>query len=119
MNLLKQYFKLQQEIYKYFGYVEEWQVLPIDDRTSFYWDVVIDEGSVRFSLVDPVVQELTENQLFEDELLIRPSTGSTYHSNGYTMIAVDTRTDGNKFLAIYDNTKQRHQAYDDDKESMT
>lgn len=34
MKLLNEYFKLQKEIYDYFGYKEDWVVIPIDDASS-------------------------------------------------------------------------------------
>ena len=37
MKLLDEYFKLQKEIYEYFGYVEDWKVIPIDDGRKHYW----------------------------------------------------------------------------------
>lgn len=43
MKILDEYFKLQKEIYKYFGYVEDWVVIPIDDKRDFYWSL---EGEI-------------------------------------------------------------------------
>ncbi len=37
MKKLDEYLALQKEIFDYFGYVEDWAVLPIDDRRDFYW----------------------------------------------------------------------------------
>ena len=35
MKLLDQYFKLQKEIYDYFGYKEDWVVIPLYDNREF------------------------------------------------------------------------------------
>ena len=37
MKLLQDYFKLQKEIYDYFGYKEDWVVIPLDDQTDQEW----------------------------------------------------------------------------------
>ena len=34
MELLDRYFALQAEIFAYFGYVEDWRVIPLDDLTK-------------------------------------------------------------------------------------
>ena len=37
MKILKEYFELQKQIFDYFGYVEDWKVIPLDDQTDQYW----------------------------------------------------------------------------------
>ncbi len=37
MKLLKEYFELQTKIHDYFGYEEDWKVIPLEDSTDFYW----------------------------------------------------------------------------------
>ena len=49
MKKLDEYFKLQKEIYDYFGYKEDWVVIPIDDTRHCYWILNEIEGYVRFS----------------------------------------------------------------------
>lgn len=39
MKELEQYFKLQKQIYDYFGYIEDWVVIPLDDSTGFFWQL--------------------------------------------------------------------------------
>jgi hypothetical protein len=36
MQLLKDYFALQQQIHDYFGYEEDWVTIPLDDATDMY-----------------------------------------------------------------------------------
>lgn len=36
MKLLAQYFQIQQQIFDYFGYAENWRVIPLDDQTGIH-----------------------------------------------------------------------------------
>jgi len=109
MELLKKYFKLQEEIYDYFGYKEGWVVIPINNSTEYYWSIIGHEkcGSVRFSeseteLLDEIEMDYYENEIYT--LWHLPKW--VYRGEDYTMICVDTHTDGNKFLQIFDNKKE-------------
>ena len=102
MKLLDEYSKLKEEIYNYFGYIEDWVVIPIEDRREYFWDLGNNE----------VIYAENENDFntgnyYEDEIYTqRFLTKWVYEKEDYTMICVDTHTDGNKFLAIYDNSKR-------------
>lgn len=104
MKLLDEYFEIQEKIYDYFGYKEDWRVLPLDDKRDYLWyDYLwyISDDEVLFAktLKD---FEKSNGEYYSDELY-----GNIIHvTEDYTMIAVDTHTDGNKFLAIYDNNKK-------------
>jgi len=37
MKILDEYLKLEKEIHAYFGYVEDWRIIPIDDAREYYW----------------------------------------------------------------------------------
>ena len=47
MKLLDDYFSIQKQVYEYFGYKEDWVVIPIDDARECYWALTSD--SVGFS----------------------------------------------------------------------
>lgn len=109
MKLLQKYFKLQQEIFDYFGYVEDWVVIPLEDGTEYYWSLR-DEGAhggeVHFA---DSLEELNSrdgnyyiNEIYTQRFLPK----WVYRGTEYTMIVVDTRVDGNKFLQIFDNSKE-------------
>jgi hypothetical protein len=120
MKLLTDYFELQEKIYKYFGYVEDWRVIPIDDRREMYWSLTGEGGGdeVHYS----PTKETMEAWKKADWDFEAPGVGDDCYSNviytqrflpkwvyrgeDYTMVCVDTRTDGNVFLAIYDNKKE-------------
>ena len=108
MKLLKEYEAKKQEIFDYFGYVEDWVVIPLDDATEYYWYIRGDmnNGAVRFAeTVDTLFNgsgDYYENPIYTQRFLPK----WVYEGENYTMICVDTRTDGNKFLQIFDNSKK-------------
>ena len=110
MKLLIKYFDLQKEIFDYFGYVEDWKSIPLEDATEFYWQLNENSdgsGSVRFSenaqkLQDEEAGDYYENEIYTQRFLPK----WVYRGKDYTMICVDTHCDGNKFLQIFDNAKE-------------
>lgn len=105
MELLDKYNELQQEIYDYFDFVEQWQVFPIDDRRQYWWKN--DNDEVRFFNSKEAYESEDDGNSYSDEILkSRHHSKSVLKGADFTMIIVDTHTDGNKFLAIFDNKKQ-------------
>ena len=104
MKLLDRYFKLQKQIYDYFGYEEDWVVIPIDDTTDMYWR--LEENGVRFAnSIKELLNEESEyyfHEIYKQRFLPK----WVYPGKDYTMICVDTCVDGNKYLEIFDNAKQ-------------
>jgi hypothetical protein len=109
MKLLDDYFKLQKEIYEYFGYEEDWLAIPLDDRREFYWKLEGDvPGNVYYAETVEKLNDTEAGEFYEDEIYTQRFLPKwVYRAKDYTMIVVDTHTDGNKFLAVYDNTKER------------
>ena len=97
MKLLKEYFSLQKEIYKYFGYVENWKLIPIVDDTDVYWYLGEDVIFFDYNKFDP-------KKVYDDDFngysnviyTQRHLDQYVYARKEYTMICADTRTDGNK-----------------------
>lgn len=103
MKILDDYLKLQKEIYDYFGFKENWITLPIDDRREHFWSILDDE--VIFGDKDDVINNTGDCYL--DEIYKQRFYSKwIYRGEEYTMIMVDTHIDGNKFLAIYDNSRE-------------
>ena len=103
---IDQYFKLQEEIYNYFGYVEDWVVLPMKGRTDYYWRIIGWEtlGKVEFCTEETFKDT---NHLYSDEIYTQRFLSKwVYRKPELTMICVDTHTDGNKFLAIFDSKRE-------------
>ena len=109
MELLKKYFELQKEIHEYFGYKEDWVVIPLDDSTEYYWHINGESsgGEVRFAEHKCNVFEGTMTDGYADEIYTQRHLPKwVYRGKDYTMVCVDTHTDGNKFLRVFDNTKE-------------
>ena len=106
MQKLDEYFKLQNEIYEYFGYKEDWVVIPIDDAREYYWwtdgDIEVKFAKDKQYLFDDTEDDGYSNEIYHQRFLPK----YIYRGKDYTMICVDTHTDGNKFLQIFDNKKE-------------
>jgi hypothetical protein len=92
-KLLEQHSKSLCEIHSYFGYEPEWRVYPIDDMTDVMWKI------------SGTVVKFMDGKGIEYEMSTY-GTNPIYKGAEYTMICVDTQTDGNKFLSIFDNSKE-------------
>ena len=106
MKLLDDYFKVQKELYDYFGYVENWRVIPVDDATEYYW-TTDNTTFVNFAETEEELFDGSGNHYSNEIYTQRFLSRWVYRAEDYTMICVDTHTDGNKFLQIFDNKKER------------
>lgn len=110
MKLLKQYFKLQKQIFEYFGYQEDWVVIPLEDATQYHWWYNGDD-TVWFS-DKPFTVELIEagQELYSHSIYTQRHLPKWVYivddPEGYSMFVVDTHTDGNKFLQVFSNNKR-------------
>lgn len=107
MQLVDDYFSIQEKIFEYFGYKEDWKVIPINDARDYYWHLEGEgPGTVHFADTEEELRE-QEGNYYNDEIYTQRFLPKwVYRGQDYTMIAVDTQTDGNKFLSIFDNTKE-------------
>lgn len=112
MQLLKDYYALEKKIHDYFGYVEDWVVIPMDNATDMVWRIIGGEGhggAVQFakSVDELPTDESDGGEYYENEIYTQRFLPKwVYRAADYTMICVDTRTDGNRFLQIFDNSKE-------------
>lgn len=106
MEVLTEYFNLQKKIYEYFGYEEDWKIIPVSDCREYYW-CISHEGTVKFANNKLNIFKFHEEDGYE-ELIYKSSflPKCVYIGKDFTMIIIDTRTDGNKFLSIFDNAKE-------------
>lgn len=104
MEMLDQYFSLQQQIYDYFGYKEDWVVLPLEDKRGMHWFLTDRETALVHS-PKPFTEESIEfgKQIYSYEVTAPFLPRYVYRAEDYTLIAIDTRTDGNRLLLIFDN----------------
>jgi hypothetical protein len=113
MQLLNEYNQKRQELFDYFGYVENWGASPIDDATMYYWHLsgesFGDEGYANEVLFADTLEKLKsqDGNFYSNEIYThRHLPKWVYRGADYTMVVVDTHTDGNKFLQIFDNSKE-------------
>ncbi len=127
MKEIDEYFKLQQEIYNLFGYKEEWRVYPLDDRRDVWWS--IQGNTVWWSKKKENHQQLIDQEYDYDGIpdsdvysgdirgnwRLDPYNLQIYQDadKKLSMIIIDTNTDFNVFLTIFDNDK-RLQSQDSD-----
>jgi len=107
MDIFDTYFLLQSEIFKYFGYEEDWRILPIVIEKAMYWRLYGEgPGTLRFAdtkeLLDDPGLNYYENTIYTQRHLPK----WVYRGENYTMICVDTQTDANQYLQIFDNSKE-------------
>lgn len=110
---LDTYFELAKEVHEAFGYVEDWVVIPLDDNRDVYWhlsgeghgDVVTwsdTAENLRRYVGDD--EPADENKIWSCQLYTQRFLPKwVYRTDDLTMICVDTQTDGNKFLMVFDN----------------
>lgn len=105
MNIIDEYFKLQKTVHDYFGYVEDWKIIPLSDLRGYYWHITNEnDGSVLFSdyrenLTKDGLENYYEYSIYTQRFLPK----YVYRGDEYTLVSSDTHTDGNKVLAIFDN----------------
>jgi len=113
MQLLTEYFELQKKVHEHFGYTEDWVAIPLDDGHKYFWRIREDGsggGTVCFADTE---QELKDEngQYYESEIYTQRFLPKwIYRADDFTMVCVDTHTDGNKFLQVFDNAKERKDA---------
>ena len=114
--LLDQYNALREKVHAYFGYTEDWRAIPLDDSRDYFWRLDCDDdgtgGNVRFAKSeDELANE--EGSCFENEIwTCRHLSKHVYRGAEYTMVVVDTQMDGNKFLQVFSNARERPLADD-------
>jgi len=109
MKLLTEYEEARQKLFDYFGYIEDWVVIPVDDATEYYWRLDSTESDGNVCFADTELELINEDgNYYENEIYTQRHLSKwVYRGEDYTMICVDTHTDGNKFLQIFSNNLER------------
>lgn len=108
MEILEKYKETRNELFEYFGYVEDWRVIPVDDATSYYWSLEGEgPGEVHFADTLEELQNEEGNYYVNEIYTQRHLSKWVYRGEDYTMVVVDTHTDGNKFLQIFSNALEQ------------
>ena len=104
---LDQHQSLRQQIFEYFGYVEDYRILPLEDSTGYYWRLS-GEGPGEVSFAEAAKTLDSDGDYYEDEIYTQRFLPKwVYRGADYTLIVVDTHTDGNKLLRVFANSKER------------
>lgn len=116
MDIIKEYFELREKVHAHFGYVEDWVNIPLDDHRSYYWILMEyknDQGETYAA--DIIYSDTLLKDGYEEAGEYYSATLYTqrflpkwiYRAEDYTMICMDTHCDGNKFIGIFDNSKEQ------------
>ena len=109
-KMLRAYFNLQKAIHEYFGYQENWVAIPLDNSAiECEWSLHQDEDG------RGVVKYINNGELYSGEIYTQRFLEKwVYETPHYTMVCVDTHTDGNKFLMVFDNGLKKEDVEGDD-----
>lgn len=109
-QVLKDYFDNENAIHSYFGYIEDWIKIPIQDSTEYYWLITGETYGARIFYSKEVFTKtmaILDNVTYSSRLYtVRCLPKWVYRAEDFTMICEDTQCDGNKFLSIFDNKKE-------------
>lgn len=108
MQILDKYFGLRKQILDYFGYKEDWRIIPLDDCRQYYWYLTGEsaEDRVYFAKSENELSE-QHGECYENSIYAYGDLERwVYRGVGYTLVVVDTHTNGNKLLSIFDNAKE-------------
>ena len=108
MKLLKEYFDIQKQVFAYFGYMEDWVTIPLSDETNMQWYLKEDgHGGGDVYYHENLNLENAGGNFYSGHIYTQRFLPKwIYRGKDYTMISVDTQTDGNKFLMVFDNAKE-------------
>ena len=102
MKLLDGYFKMQKEIYDYFGYEEDWMEMPLVNHSNYHWKLTY--GKVLFGENREVIGSKRGGYWSSDRWSERQAP-KVYKTKEYTMVCVEDPY-GNRKLLIFDNEKE-------------
>lgn len=108
-ELLNQYNAAEKKIHEAFGYSAEWKIYPICDDTEYWWFIL--KRQVFFAKTKELAikarsfedGEITESFEYYANEIIREGV---WRNETHTMVRVDTHTDGNWVMQVFDNTKE-------------
>lgn len=111
MKSLDDYFALQKQIFDYFGYVEDWRAIPLDDCREMYWSLDGEgPGTIRFAVSEEALEDEDDaGDYYEDEIYMQRHLPKwVYRGEEYTMVCCNPSVDGNTFLRVFTNANERH-----------
>jgi hypothetical protein len=110
MKLLDEYLLAKDELFKYFGYVEDWASIPFDDCRTYFWSLREHEdgsGDVYYADTIHKLANVDAGEYYHHEIYTQRHLPKwVYRGKDHTMISCNTHVDGNKFLCIFSNHKE-------------
>lgn len=107
VELLEQYNQTEQAVLARFpGFVPGWREYKLLDRTNVPW-ALAGWSTLAFTDGDPFTEKLIEEgkKLYLSEYYVGRGVWQS-DDKAYTLVIENTRTDGNVFLTVLDNTKR-------------
>ena len=96
---IEDYGNALQKIYSHIGFVEDYVIYPIDDKTDYFWDC--DGESIFFAETEE------DGNYYESPVYTQRFYKKwIYEGKDYTMIFEDSQVDGMKYFSIFDNKKR-------------
>lgn len=109
-QLIDTHFDTKSQIHEALGYRPDWVEIPMEDHRSDYWMLVGGEGAGGRCVYAPepfTIASIEEGNIYGGPIYTQRFLPKwVYRTKTHTMVAVDTQTDGNRFLMIFDNTKE-------------
>jgi hypothetical protein len=106
------YFGLKKLVHDLFGYKPDWEEIPLEDQRESFWMIVGGEERGKAVWADePLTADLFTSEPSRDHYggPIHPQRSMpkyVWRTPTHVMVSVDTQTDGNKFLMIFDASKE-------------
>jgi hypothetical protein len=109
-GIIDAYFTAKDHVHELMGYKPDWVEIPMEDRRGHYWMLTKSEkqGSVVWSEKPLTAESVDAGSEIYDGVIYtqRFLPKFVYRTPTHVMVSVDTRTDGNKFLMIFDADKE-------------
>ena len=107
MNLFEALEKAEKDLFDHVGFGNDsWQVFPIENDTEYFWKINENQDTVLFSSSKDDIDDDGNSQYSAEIYQSRHFKKWVYRGEKYTMIIIDTNTDGNKFFAFFDNERE-------------
>lgn len=106
-ELIRKECEARHDLFEYFGYREDWRILPFDDSTHYFWFVDEESGVVGYANTEAELKAETGDYYESDIYTQRHLPKWVYRGKDYTMILTDPHVDMNQFLQIFSNEKER------------
>jgi hypothetical protein len=110
-QLIDDYFKAKTAIHQALGYRPDWVEIPMEDHRADYWMLSGGDGYDGTCVYSD--EPFTEASITKGDKIYSGSIYTqrflpkwVYRTDTHAMVAVDTHTDGNKFLMLFDASKE-------------